>query len=436
MLFAVLISLAIGRYRPSFYVGYLAMILAGLLLTPFFSHALSKLLRYPLKLIRPVEGLLAADSLIQAPRRTSATVAALMLSLALVIGTGGVARSSYQLIDRWVSETLNPDLFVSPTESIVSQYFRFPASLQDELEHVPGVAEVQAVRRPRIPFNGLPIMLVVTEFDKLGRRIHRTVVAGDANSMDRIVGEEKAVMVSESLAKRQAIRLGQVLELNTPGGLLQLPVAGIVNDFSNQLGSILMDRKTYVRMFHDDTIDLFRVYINKDAAPEEVRRAINEGPGRNRRLFVLMNQNVRDYARGITKQWFNMTYLQLLVAVVIAVLGIVNTLTVSISDRRRELGVLRASGALRGQVRRTIWMEAAAIGMIGLILGTFIGALNLYYELGAIGDDMAGFSLQYMFPSSVAAILVPIILGSAFGAAILPAETAVRGSLIEALEYE
>ena len=81
----------------------------------------------PLKWLRPVEGALAADSLIQAPRRTSATVAALMLSLALVIGQGGVARASLQSIDEWMNNTLNPDMFVSTTENIVSHGFALPA---------------------------------------------------------------------------------------------------------------------------------------------------------------------------------------------------------------------------------------------------------------------------------------------------------------------
>ena len=100
----------------------------------------------PLKWLRPVEGSLAADSLLQAPRRTSATVAALMLSLALVIGQGGIARGSFQSVDEWVNNTLNPDLFVSTSQNFASRDFHFPASMENELRKLPGVAEVQPVR--------------------------------------------------------------------------------------------------------------------------------------------------------------------------------------------------------------------------------------------------------------------------------------------------
>ena len=120
----------------------------------------------------------------------------------------------------------------------------------------------------------------------------------------------------------------------------------------------------------------------------------------------------------------------------VAILGIVNTLTVSIADRRRELGVLQAVGGLRGQVRRTIWIEALAIGTLGLMLGFLAGAVNLYYILQIVHHDIAGMRLDYRFPVNVTLGLVPTILGAAFIAAIWPAESAVRGSLVEALEYE
>jgi putative ABC transport system permease protein len=118
------------------------------------------------------------------------------------------------------------------------------------------------------------------------------------------------------------------------------------------------------------------------------------------------------------------------------VLGIVNTLTVSITDRRRELGVLRAVGGLRRQIRGTIWMEAVAIGLIGLVLGIAVGAVHLYYSLQVIQHDLTGMPLGYSFPVAMTAILFPVILGVAFASSVLPAETAVRSSLVEALEYE
>jgi ABC-type antimicrobial peptide transport system permease subunit len=148
------------------------------------------------------------------------------------------------------------------------------------------------------------------------------------------------------------------------------------------------------------------------------------------------NGELKAYILKITDQWFALTSVQIAVAVLVAILGIVNTLTVSITDRRRELGVLRAVGGLAGQIRRTIWMEAIAIGVLGLILGFAFGALNLYYILEVVRRDIAGLRLDYSLPMQTIAMMVPVILAAAFVAAIWPAESAVHGSLVEALEYE
>ena len=148
------------------------------------------------------------------------------------------------------------------------------------------------------------------------------------------------------------------------------------------------------------------------------------------------NSEVRAYVLRLTDQWFSMTYNQIVVAILVAVLGIVNTLTVSITDRRRELGVMQAVGGLRNQIRRTIWLEAISIGVIGLVLGMALGAVNLYYIMGMIKRDLGGLDLDYIFPIGFTVAMIPIILVAAFVAAVGPAESAVRGSLVEALEYE
>jgi putative ABC transport system permease protein len=140
--------------------------------------------------------------------------------------------------------------------------------------------------------------------------------------------------------------------------------------------------------------------------------------------------------QGLTNQWFGLMNIQIAVAVLVAILGIVNTLTVSITDRRRELAVLRAIGAFRGQIRQAIWMEAAAVAIIGLVLGAALGGINLYYLLEMVRRDAIGIRLDYQFPVATMLTLIPVMLATAFVAAIGPSTAAVRAPLVEALEYE
>ncbi|MSV33995.1 MAG: FtsX-like permease family protein [Bryobacterales bacterium] len=430
------VAVVFSRSTVIFYAGFVLSGVAAVLLAPSLTLWLSRVLRPLLAVARPVEGTLAADSLIQSPRRTSGTVAALMLSLALVISLGGLARASYDSLADWMRIALNPDLFVTTAQSVTSRTFVFPASLGDGLRAIPGVDEVQLVRSVRVPVKGGPVMLVALDVGSVERRAKLPPVEGDAASMYRRTERGEAVLASENFVRLHGGKLGEVLEIAAPNGMLKLPIAGIVRDFSDQQGSLLISREAYIRAWNDDSVNVFRVYVKQGARDSDVRQRILDTFGKQQRLFVLTNKDVRDYVTRLTDQWFGLTYVQIAVAVLVAILGIVNALTVSITDRRRELGVLQAVGGLRRQIRHTVWMEAAAIGFIGLVLGLLLGAVELYYAIEISRRDLVGIDIGYAYPFRTALALAPVILIAAFLAAVGPSESAVRGSLVEALEYE
>ena len=430
------LALMLSRNTVIFYAGFVLSGITAVLLAPSLTVWLSRVLRPVLAWVRPVEGTLAADSLIQGPRRTSGTVAALMLSLALVIALGGLARSSYNSLSDWMRIALNPDLFVTTAQNLTARNFVFPASLGEGLRRIQGVAEVQLVRSVRVTVKGGPVMLVALDVASVERRAKLPPVEGDQTDMYRRTEHGEAVLASENFIRLHGGRLGETLAIPAPGGTLRLPIAGVVRDFSDQQGSLLISRDTYIRAWHDGSVNVFRLYLTPGANSAEVRQRILDAFGKQQRLFVLTNKDVRDYVTRLTDQWFGLTYVQIAVAVLVAVLGIVNALTVSITDRRRELGVLQAVGGLRQQIRHTVWMEAAAIGFIGLALGLLLGAVELYYAIEISRRDLVGIDIGYAYPIATALALAPVILGAAFLAALGPAESAVRGSLVEALEYE
>ena len=431
-----LVCLSVGSSRTVFYTGYVLAIVVALLISPLLSLILAKGLRPILKWARPVEGALAADSLIQSPRRTSASVAALMLSLALVIAFAGMARASYSSIIDWMETALNPELFIMPSQSIVVRSMRFPAAMGPEVAAIPGVRRVQMVRDARVMFRKTPVMVVSIEVKSMAETAQLPPVEGNADDMYRRGAAGEGLIIADNLARLQHLKLGDMLEVPAPKGLIRLPIVGVITDFSDQMGTIFMDRSLFIRYWNDDSVNVLRVYLNPGATVPEVRQRVLEKYAGQRQVFVLTNRELKSYILKVTDQWFGLTSVQIAVAVLVAILGIVNTLTVSITDRRRELGVLQAVGGLRGQIRRTIWLEALSVGTLGLALGFALGAVNLYYILQIVQNDIAGMRLDYSFPIGTVLALVPTILGAAFIAAIWPAESAVHGSLVEALEYE
>jgi putative ABC transport system permease protein len=429
-------SFADAAPPAAFYLGYAAAMLGAVLLVPTLSVYIARALRPGLVWWRPVEGALAADSLIQAPRRTAATVAALMLSLALVLAFDGMARASYGSIVEWMDTTLNPDLFVTPTESLDNQTIRFPSSMAAELRQIDGVADVQMIRNSRIAFRDGFVTLVAIEVESIARSARPPAVMGDEARMYERAAAGDGLIVSDNLARLQGIAVGDVLDVMSPSGVLRLPVVGTVIDYSDQQGAIIIDRAVYLRHWRDDTVNLFRVYVRDRQQASGVRDSILGAYAGKRQVFVLTNGALRDYIQRLASQWFGLTYVQVIIAVLVAILGVVNTLTVSIADRRREFAVLQAVGALSQQLKRAVRLEAIAVAAVGLCLGVALGAVNLAYVLEIVQRDMTGMRLAYRFPLATAVVLVPVIAAAAFVAALWPSRSAGRDSLVAALEYE
>lgn len=428
--------LSVPETRTVFYAGYALMLAAAVVLAPLASGALTRALRPALMFFRPVEGSLAADSLIQAPRRTSATVLALMLSLALVVAFAGMARASYGSILDWMHTTLNADLIVMPSGRLDLRTTRYPPSMGAEISQLDGVERVQMFRFSRVPFQGVPIMAVALEMQSVSETARTRPVAGEAADMYRRAAAGEGLIVSDNLAQRAGLELGDAVEIQAPYGSIELPIVGIVLDYTDQQGAVFMDRSVFIEKWRDESVNDIRVFVTPGTVVQEVRRRILDRFAGERQVFILTSDDSRRYVLGMADQWFGLMYVQVAVAVFVAVLGIVNTLTVSIADRRRELGVLRAVGALRGQIRRTIWLEALALALVGLVLGSVLGAVNLYYVLDIVQRDVAGLRLDYVYPITIVLALGPAILAAAFAAAIWPAEAALRVPLVEALEYE
>lgn len=431
-----LVCMAATRWTPILYIGCALWTIAALAASPVASVALTKLMRPALRWLRPVEGSLAADSLIQSPRRTSINVAALMLSVALVLAFAGMATSTYRTMVDWVDNSLNADLFVMPSARLDLRTIRFPAEMADQIARLPGVARVQKFRNGRVAFRGKSAMLVAIEMDSVAITNHRAPIAGDAKEIYRRAAAGEGLIVSDSLAQLYRLDVGETLEIPAPHGTLRLPIIGIILDYTDQQGSILIDRSVFLKYWQDDSVSDFRVFAAPGSKIADVRQSIVEHFAGHRRVFVMTNEQGRRYILNLTDDLFTMMNIQLAVAILVAVLGIFNSLTVSITDRRREFGVLQAVGAKRGQIRGTIWIEAIVVGILGLVLGYAFGAVNLYYMLAIVQRDVAGLRLDYALPTRTLMTLVPIMVVSALAAALWPAESAVRESLVEALEYE
>ena len=413
-----------------------ALFVSFTLLVPALSHFLAGLLRRPMRWAFGMEGRLAADSLLQAPRRTSATVAALMFSLSFVISVACLSASIKTSMMKWVESAINSDLFVSASESLTARTFQFPEEMGEALRKIPGVRQVDSVRILILDYKDAAPMLISIEMDQYLRRGKPLMEEGRVEDLLPGMLGRNGVLISNNFARLHHLGRGDRILLDTPTGRHEFQVVGVQVDYSSDGGSLVIDRQVYKRLWKDDRVDTFDIMVETGYDPDAVKREIQRRFANQRNVFVLTNGDMRAEILRLTDQFMAMTYVQLLVAVLVAILGIVNSLTVSITERRREIGIVRALGGERGRIRKSIYLEAACVGFVGTLLGIFGGSTMGYYVVRTFGAAVNGWIFPYEFPAGMVLGLFPGVLLVSLMAAWYPSSLAVKTSLVEALAYE
>jgi putative ABC transport system permease protein len=197
-----------------------------------------------------------------------------------------------------------------------------------------------------------------------------------------------------------------------------------------------MDRQLYQRLWRDDSTTVLAVYVDVPAEVEAVRRRIIDTVGREGQLIVVSNAELKKEILAIFDRTFAITYALELTAVVIGLLGIVNTLLISTLERRRELATLRAIGASARQIKRLVLWESAYLGIIGAILGTVGGVLLALLLIRVINKQSFGWTIQLSVSGTLLVQAGALALCVSLLAAYWPARWAARQPIAEGLRYE
>jgi putative ABC transport system permease protein len=189
------------------------------------------------------------------------------------------------------------------------------------------------------------------------------------------------------------------------------------------------------RYFRVNDASTYLVKVRDGYQPGAVEQSIDTLYGKRYRLLMETNEAIRGRVLTLMNQAFQMFDLLAIIAVVIGSFGVINTLTMNVIERTREIGMLRATGMTRGQVIRMILAEAGLMGMIGGILGLAYGALLARIILIGM-TSMSGYRLDFQMPGSAVLTGIIIALVVSQAAAFLPARRAARTKILEAIQYE
>jgi len=259
---------------------------------------------------------------------------------------------------------------------------------------------------------------------------------GDGHRVLLQMAEGKGVIVSESFQSKFGKGVNDRVELMTPSGLIAFDIIGVYIDYSSDSGSVLIDRALYKKYWKDDLVDVFDLWLEPGTDELPVIATIKSRYGEPYQLFVSTHRELKQAVVRIMEQSFVVNYAVEIVAIVVAIFSVINTLLASILDRTREIGVLRAIGATQAQVRRMIFMEAGWMGLIGGVIGLFGGTVMAYHHVVYNTKELTGWTFQFYYPYGVAAFTVVAAVALCFIAGYGPAKQAAAMPIVAAIGYE
>jgi putative ABC transport system permease protein len=267
-------------------------------------------------------------------------------------------------------------------------------------------------------------------------RRHFQFMRGSGATIMRRFHEEASVLISEPFARRQRLGDGDAIELTTPEGPRQFAIAGVFYDYSRDQGLIYMSQRNYARFWHDDRVNSVALYLKKDASAEALSTAFRAKFSQNGEFVIYSNQTLRTRIFEIFDQTFAVTYVLLTIAIIVAITGIFLSLTILITERSRELAILRAIGGSAGQIRKLLLWETAMIGVLAALVGLASGICLSLVLTGVINRAFFGWTIRLAFPWGSLAVTPLWIIAAALAAGVVPAWRAGRMVLAESLRSE
>ena len=409
-------------------IGVLALFIGVALLSSRLVVPLTRLVGWPARRMGGASGKLAEGNAIRDPGRTASTAAALMIGIALVTFVGVLAQGLRVSNSDAIEEQIQADLVVTSQDG----YTEFPAAVGDAAAEIEGTDVVSNVRQDVAEVDGSGANLTGLDGSSINQVYNFRWTEGSDQVLANL--DDDGAVVPDDVADDKDLAIGDSFTvLTTDNNRRKFVVRGIYDGspFYPLLGTASISQDAFDGLY-DRPRNRFTL-INVPGAPGEAQKAgVESGLESFPDTRVQTRQEWIDKEDAEISQFLLLLYVLLALSVVVSLFGMVNTLALSVFERTRELGMLRAVGMTRRQVRRMVRHESVITALIGAGLGLPLGIFLALLVTQALSE----YDLQFAIPAGALITFVIVSVIAGIVAAILPARRAARLRVLEALQYE
>ncbi len=413
------------------FAGLFAIILGTAMVAPPLLAVAAAGLARPLGWLGGVPGRMAARGLGAGLSRTGVAGAALAVAVSAVIGVGVMVDSFRTTFADWLDATLHADLYVSVPGGGALE----PAQ-RERLEAVEGIATLTRSRFVRVGAGQGEARLRVFEIPEAARAGFR-FRDGAPEAAWEAYQTEGAVLLTEPYAWHHDLAPGDRVTLHTGSGPRAFPVAGVIDDYGTSEGAVVMARTTYDRYWDDPAVDSLGVYAAADADPDglrtRLRRAAADG---EQAVTIQSNREIRARSLEIFDQTFTITQVLRILAIVVAVVGVLSALLALGLERVREYAVLRAMGLTQREVGGVITAQNALMGLFSGLLAVPLGLVLAAALVLVINQRSFGWTLDLAVDPWLLLQAVALSVGAAIVAGLYPARRLARTPPARALRED
>jgi putative ABC transport system permease protein len=408
--------------------GAVATLFGVAMFSPRLVRPLASLTGWPLERLRGITGRLARENAVRKPGRTAVTAGALMIGLAVVVFVTVFAAGLTASVNKAIDRNFQGDLVLQNTDgfSPISPGAARVAEREEGVQTVSSLSFAGGVR------NGKDVRLSGVDPANVDDVLSLDWEKGSPATLANLTSS--GAVVDDAWAQSNDLSVGDEIRIRTPLERdVTYTIEGTVKDNADLLGNVVISEQQLATQFavRDPSITFIKLAPGADAAAvqERISRVVDR---RFPTVDTLNQTELKENQEQQISQVVNFFYVLLALAIVISLLGIVTTLALSIHERTRELGMLRAVGMSRRQVRRLVRYEAVITALIGAILGTVLGVVFATLMSVPLSDE--GFELAYPIGTLLLLLLLAALAGVL--AAIGPARRAARLDVLRAVAYE